>query len=397
MRPEFDEGRLLRMASPLEVFCCYAREDQEMLKQLKKHLASLERGGQIKLWSDTDLNAGVEWEQELHTHLERADLILLLISPDFMNSDYCYSIEMGRAIERHEQGSARVVPIILRATYWRDAPFARLQVLPKDARAVKSWPDLDEALNDVTEQLVTVLADLRSRSAPPRPQAPAQPVQPRPAPAQPRPVAPGRTKEEWVTVGSDHFNAGRFTEALAAFEQAIRLDATFARAYYNKGVILENLKRYAEALAAYEQALRLNPTYALAHQGKGAALGNLGRNAESLVAYEQALRLDPTNVLAHQGKGATLGNLGRNAEALAAYEQALRLDPTDALAYYNKGVALRHLGRNTEALAFYEQALRLNPTDALVHHDKGDVLKKLGRQQEAQWAYDRARELGYHG
>ncbi|HEY0755437.1 MAG TPA: tetratricopeptide repeat protein, partial [Ktedonobacteraceae bacterium] len=329
MRPEFDEGRLLRMASPLEVFCCYAREDQEMLKQLKKHLASLERGGQIKLWSDTDLNAGVEWEQELHTHLERADLILLLISPDFMNSDYCYSIEMGRAIERHEQGSARVVPIILRATYWRDAPFARLQVLPKDARAVKSWPDLDEALNDVTEQLVTVLADLRSRSAPPRPQAPAQPVQPRPAPAQPRPVAPGRTKEEWVTVGNSHLNAGRFTEALVAFEQAIHLDATFALAYINKGVALENLKRYAEALAAHERALRLDSTNALAYYNKGVALVNLNRREEALTAYEQALLLDPTNAQAHQGKGVTLGNLNRYAEALPAFEQVL---PKDARA-----------------------------------------------------------------
>lgn len=98
------------MTVPLEVFCCYAREDQEMLEHLKKHLMPLQRSGQITIWSDTNLNAGVEWEKELHQHLENADIILLLISPDFMASDYCYSTEMKRAIERHDQGRAHVIP-----------------------------------------------------------------------------------------------------------------------------------------------------------------------------------------------------------------------------------------------------------------------------------------------
>src|SRR5258706_11817633 len=117
------------MVVPLEVFCCYAREDQEMLEHLKKHLMPLQRGGQIKIWSDTNLNAGAEWEKELHQHLESADLILLLISSDFMNSDYCYSTEMKRAIERHDQGSAQVIPILLRPIHWESAPFAKLQMI----------------------------------------------------------------------------------------------------------------------------------------------------------------------------------------------------------------------------------------------------------------------------
>jgi TIR domain len=75
------------MFAPLEVFCCYAHEDQEMLEHLQKHLMLLQRNGQITVWSDTNLNAGAEWEKELHQHLESADIILLLISPDFMNSD----------------------------------------------------------------------------------------------------------------------------------------------------------------------------------------------------------------------------------------------------------------------------------------------------------------------
>ena len=148
-----NKGWWLTMSVPLEVFCCYAREDQEMLKHLKKHLMPLQRSGQITVWSDTNLNAGVEWEKELHRHLESADIVLLLISPDFMNSDYCYSTEMKHAIERHDQGNVAVIPILLRATLWRDAPFAKLQILPRDARPVRdrSWFDIDEAFNSITE------------------------------------------------------------------------------------------------------------------------------------------------------------------------------------------------------------------------------------------------------
>lgn len=157
VQPNLDEDRLFRVSGPLEIFCCYAREDQGMLAHLKKHLMPLQRQGQIKIWSDTDLDAGMEWERELHRHLESADLILLLISPDFMSSDYCYSTEMKRAIERHDQGHAQVVPILLRSTFWRNAPFAKLQLLPKDAKPVNSWTDMDEAFNDITERIYQLL------------------------------------------------------------------------------------------------------------------------------------------------------------------------------------------------------------------------------------------------
>src|SRR5450432_1902291 len=152
------------MISPLEVFCCYAREDQEMLRHLKKHLAPLVRDGQIKIWSDIDLDAGVEWEKELHRHLESADIILLLISPDFMDSDYCYSTEMGRAIARHNEGSAQVIPVLLRSTFWLNAPFAKFQMVPTDAKPITSWLNRDDAFHDVTVQVHQVISKLQTKS-----------------------------------------------------------------------------------------------------------------------------------------------------------------------------------------------------------------------------------------
>jgi TIR domain/Domain of Unknown Function (DUF1080) len=146
------------MSTPLKVFCCYAREDQEMLARLKTHLMPLQRDGQITIWSDTNINAGVEWEKELHHHLRNAHLILLLISPDFMNSDYCYSTEMELAIERHNQGSARVIPILLRPTIWQNAPFAKIQIVPKDARPVTNWSNIDDAFYNVAESIKQVVS-----------------------------------------------------------------------------------------------------------------------------------------------------------------------------------------------------------------------------------------------
>src|SRR5436190_1980114 len=111
----------------VEIFCCYARRDQPLLTQLRTHLIPLQRQGLIRLWADIDIGAGSEWEQEIDKHLNTAHIVLLLVSPDFMASDYCYSIEMKHAIERHEQSQAQVIPVILSPVIWQDAPFGKLQ------------------------------------------------------------------------------------------------------------------------------------------------------------------------------------------------------------------------------------------------------------------------------
>jgi hypothetical protein len=87
-------------------------------------------------------------------------IILLLISIDFINSEYCYDTEMERAMERHQKGEARVIPIILRSCLWQYAPFAKLQALPKDAKAVQSWSDRDEALTDIVDGIGKVAEEL---------------------------------------------------------------------------------------------------------------------------------------------------------------------------------------------------------------------------------------------
>ena len=136
---------------PVKIFFCYAHEDEALLNKLKAHLRPLQRQGLIDIWHDRDISAGTEWEREISKHLNEADIILLLVSPDFMNSDYCYSIEMKRAIERHERGETVVIPIILRHVFWQGV-LGKLQALPTDAKPITGggWRNKDEALFDVT-------------------------------------------------------------------------------------------------------------------------------------------------------------------------------------------------------------------------------------------------------
>src|ERR1051326_2313187 len=155
------------MASAIEIFFCYAREDEELLKELEKHLQPLKRQGVIDVWHDRQISAGSEWEREIDAHLNSAHIILLLVSPDFMMSSYCYSKEMTRAMERHERGEACVIPVILRPVYWQDAPFGKLRALPTDAKAVASrhWYSLDEAFYAVMQGIRAAVQKLTAEFA----------------------------------------------------------------------------------------------------------------------------------------------------------------------------------------------------------------------------------------
>jgi hypothetical protein len=114
----------------------------------------------IQGWHDRRISAGTEWDGSIDEHLESASIILLLISSDFLASDYCYDKEMKRAMERHEERTTRVIPIILRKCDWHDAPFGKLQALPKDSKPITSWPDRDEAFTDVVAGLKRAIAEI---------------------------------------------------------------------------------------------------------------------------------------------------------------------------------------------------------------------------------------------
>jgi formylglycine-generating enzyme required for sulfatase activity len=147
-------------STPIEVFYSYAHEDEALRNELEKHLKLLQRQGLITSWYNRQIVAGRDWAKDIDTHLETASLILLLISADFLTSDYCYGIEMKRALERHDANKARVIPILLRPVEWKGAPFEHLQVLPTDAKPITTWRNVDEAFANVTAGIHRTIEDL---------------------------------------------------------------------------------------------------------------------------------------------------------------------------------------------------------------------------------------------
>ena len=153
----------------LRAFVSYSHKDDLLRAELQTHLKLLSRIGLLQLWTDRRITAGVEWKGEIDENLERADLILLLVSADFMASDYCYDVEMQRALERHDAGAARVVSIIVRSVNWRASPLAKLQALPADGRVVDLGTD-NRAARDVVwtevasglERALREIADARA-------------------------------------------------------------------------------------------------------------------------------------------------------------------------------------------------------------------------------------------
>ena len=137
----------------LRVMCSYSHKDEVLWDELRAHLAPLRRQGLIELWHDRKIMPGMEWEREIARELQGADIVLLLISAYFIDSDYAYDIEMQEAIKRHKAGRMHVVPVIVRAADWSGTPFAGIQALPKDAKPVTSWDNQEEAWADVARGL----------------------------------------------------------------------------------------------------------------------------------------------------------------------------------------------------------------------------------------------------
>lgn len=146
---------------PPRLFYSYSSKDEEFQQELETHLTLLKRQGKLDTWNMRMIPPGKEWEKEIDTNLKAADVIVLLVSADFLASEYCRDIEMTFAMEQHEKGNAKVIPVIIRNCVWKSALFGKLQALPKDAKPVKLWTDRDSAWTDVAERLSEHLDTLR--------------------------------------------------------------------------------------------------------------------------------------------------------------------------------------------------------------------------------------------
>jgi TIR domain len=131
------------------IFISYAHADEDLKKELDKYLKVLKRSSKVQVWNDRELIGGQEWDQTIMSELNKANIILLLISVDFNASDFIWDKELASAMQRHEEGTAHVVPIILRRCEWSNMPYAKLQALPRNATPVTEYANRDAAFTEI--------------------------------------------------------------------------------------------------------------------------------------------------------------------------------------------------------------------------------------------------------
>lgn len=147
------------------VFFSYSHKDETLRDELEIHLAALKRQSVIETWHDRRIGAGDEVDHVISEYLEAADIIMLLVSPYFIASDYCYDVEMKRALERHSAGEARVIPVILHPCDWQSLPFGKLLATPTDGKPISKFPNQHDAFLEVTKAIRKAAEAMNAKSA----------------------------------------------------------------------------------------------------------------------------------------------------------------------------------------------------------------------------------------
>lgn len=151
----------VRAPQPIKIFYSYSRQDSPFLQELRKHLSPLRRQQKIEDWYDLDNPPGAEWEPAILHHLRQADLILLLVTANFFDSDYCFK-ELDEALDRHEENEAIVIPILVDDVSWEGTSVAKLGALPPSGRPVALWEHRNRAWKEVAKGIAGVVEDLQT-------------------------------------------------------------------------------------------------------------------------------------------------------------------------------------------------------------------------------------------
>ncbi|MEH1829203.1 MAG: tetratricopeptide repeat protein [Nostoc sp.] len=199
--------------------------------------------------------------------------------------------------------------------------------------------------------------------------------------------------EVWFNQGVEQYKVGKLEEAIASYDNALKIKPDFHEAWYKRGGVLNDLGRFEEAIASYDNALEIKPDYNEAWHNRGNALGDLGQYEEAIASFDKALKFKPDFHQAWHNWGIVLSNLGQYEEAIASFDNAIKIKPDNYLAWYNRGTVLSNLGQFEEAIASYDNALKIKPDYNEAWYNRGIALDKLGQFEEAIASYDRAIEI----
>jgi serine/threonine protein kinase len=198
----------------------------------------------------------------------------------------------------------------------------------------------------------------------------------------------------WNGKGTTLYNQGNYKKAMEAYQRATEIEPENPIVWVSAGLVLNRLQRYQQALVHFERALEIDPQYVAAWNGKADAQLDMNMLEEALTSYEQALTYDSKSFQAWNGLGNARTTLRDFAGAVEAYTRALLINPHSAVAWCNKAEALIRLGHNRAALDALNEATETDRSYARAWTLKADVYEALGNSQEANKARRRAKPWG---
>jgi len=335
----------------LNIFFCYAHEDEIFLDQLHRHLTPLQRQGFITLWYDREISAGADWAKEIDERLNTAQIIILLISPDFMSSEYCSKVQMKRALERHKQEETYIVPVLLRSCLWESTSLAQFNILPKDHVPITESPDLEEAFCDVAKEVRYLVENLNIN--------------------------------EWRDKGNKLYRYGKYKEALLFYEKILHLKNSTA-ASVDLVNVLNDLEAYEEALQVYDTYLQVAQTDRHAWKTKNSI--DKHKYIEAVQFYESIFQQSVprrSDVTEDLQLGMTQEDIPNTVSwsSLRELDQIIQRNPMNSFLYHLKGNILFMLKQYREALGAYEQAMQLQGVFDLTRQYLLATLEKISQQE----------------
>jgi tetratricopeptide (TPR) repeat protein len=379
--------------APLWVFISYAHEDEALCHEFIKHLSELQREGLVRDWYDREITGGSEWAEQINERLNSADIIVLLVSPDFLASEYCCGVEMTRALEREKAHQARVVPVILRPSEWATSALAKFNALPQDGKPVVDWPTVNP--NEHDHGFLNVVEGLRGVALELRPPAASTP----PPESSEVPERPWMRKlRRWpFAVASGLILLcllGLIGIAAARFRRASQQRSERVRQYLAQGDDQLKVGRYEGAREPYQQALRLsanNPVASIRLQ-----IIDLAKLRPDAVAFDlrlyELLGQAPRDPYLKVLEGDYLVGQGKPDDAMKCYKDAIALNPDLAEAYFRMGVLYDQRRDIARARRMYQDAVRLAPSSPQYACNLADQYFKHGEYPEAIRVYGRIRQ-----
>jgi tetratricopeptide (TPR) repeat protein len=349
----------------LKVFLSYSHKDRALLEQLLTHLSQMQREGVALVRHDGDIKAGGDWKTEIDADLNTADIILLLVSPDFLASEYC-ALETRRAMERLQAGEAQVVPVILRHTQdWERTEFGRLQALPSGAKPVVEHRWRDRAFGDVVKGVRKTVVELRPDLAVPPLQA-----------------------FVWQLGQSGALKLAS-TAALAMIVMFSTWAYRTGSLYNAQGEKLLSVGRYADAEKEFQHAQRVNPLSS--ETSLGLKTVELSKLRSDPVRFQQTLQQlskeAPNDPHLKVFEGDYQLSLGHQDTALQSYQAAAKLNPNLAEAYFRMGVLYDKKGDSRQALEMHKTATGISPSSPQYAANLADQYFKRGEYREALATY----------